>query len=64
MAVELIAITTAAVAAGVAEATRRLLSRRQPDEPAPGTVTFGEVHAGGAVTQSGRDVTIRQGRPE
>jgi hypothetical protein len=70
MAFELIAIATAAASAGVAEVTRRLLGRRKPAEPtfepeaAPAAVSFGDVWAGGDVTQSGRDVTHHRGRPE
>ena len=70
MAFELIAIATAAASAGVAEVTRRLLGRRKPAEPTfepkagPAAVSFGDVWAGGDVTQSGRDVTHHHGRPE
>ena len=64
MAFDLIAVATAAAAAGVAEATRRLFHRRQSNEPDTGTVSFGDVRAGGDVTQSGRDTTVHRGRPE
>lgn len=66
MAFDLIAIATAAASAGAAEVARRLLGRRHAErpEPEPGSVSFGDVRAGGAVTQSGRDVTIHHGRRE
>ncbi|PRY21028.1 hypothetical protein [Pseudosporangium ferrugineum] len=70
MALELIAIATAAASAGVAEVTRRLLGRRKPAEPTaepavrPSGVSFGDVRAGGDVTQSGRDVIHHHGRRE
>lgn len=58
------AVATAAAAAGVAETTRRLFHRRPSNETGAGTVSFGDVRAGGDVTQSGRDTTIHRGRSQ